>query len=53
MCMAARGVAHEILAKESAMEIKDLKKTLANVGIAGLIAGVGLFSPGTVSAGSG
>ena len=40
-------------AKEYAMDIKELKKALAGVGIAGLIAGVGLVSPGNVHAGSG
>ena len=35
------------------MEIKDLKKALAGVGVAGLMAGVGLFTPGCVDAGSG
>ncbi|MEN8141739.1 MAG: SbtA family thio(seleno)oxazole RiPP natural product precursor [Thermodesulfobacteriota bacterium] len=35
------------------MEIKELKKSLAGMGIAGLIAGVGLFNPACVNAGSG
>ncbi len=35
------------------MELKELKKTLASLGIAGLIAGVGIATPGCGNAGSG
>ena len=38
--------------KEEIVELKELKKTLAGLGLAGLIAGVGVAVPGVSHAGS-
>ena len=40
-------------AKENAMDGKELKKVLASLGIASLVAAVGAMTPGHLHAGSG
>ena len=41
-----------IFSKEEIVEIKELKKTLAGLGLAGLIAGAGVAVPSVTNAGS-